>query len=533
MREPGSAVPIGAAGLLVAALTAGLACSKDPAPLGTPRPARTGLPDFSDVRARIQELVAHGIPSIAVAVAADGKILWEEAFGWEDREALRAATIHTRYPVGSISKPFAATAVMILEERGAIDLAAPANRYLGPARLRRHDGDSADVTVRDLLQHRGGLPAPHVSRYYDGDSRPPPPAVEATIRRYGLVIDPPGRRFAYSNLGYGILAHMVSRVAGVSYAEFLARELCAPLGLGDTTLELGTTPPRAATLYRDGKPLPGYRFDEEGSGRIWSSVHDLARFALFHLGEPLADQRPVLSRRARLAMASDTRPSGQRGGVWGPDWFYGLGWSGREESEYNAYRWYGHDGGLPGTVAELRIVPGRRLAIAIVSNDDSAPTKAILELVLEAMMPGNAWARREDPAARSRPPRRRFIAPAALVGTWRGEIRTWSESVPVRLDIGRTGARVLLGDSAAVALDGLDIFQGRLRGRSTGRLPQPDLGDLPYELWYELRRDGDQLVGAVYAADTHPLRHFVLPSWMRLKRQVPLDWGPRPEGPPE
>jgi hypothetical protein len=49
-------------------------------------------------------------------------------------------------------------------------------------------------------------------------------------------------------------------------------------------------------------------------------------------------------------------------------------------------------------------------------------------------------------------------------------------------------------------------------------LPAPDLAEVPYELWYELRRDRDNLVGAVYAADTAPLRHFVLPSWIRLQR---------------
>jgi CubicO group peptidase (beta-lactamase class C family) len=477
-----------------------------------------GAPDFADVRARIEEMVARGAPSVAVAVVMDGAILWEEAFGFEDVAARKPATPHSRYPIGSVSKPFTATAIMILAERGEIDLSAPANRYLSRAWLLHAAGGADQATVRDLLQHRAGLPSPHVSRFYQDEARQVP-TVEETIRRYGVIVDRPGQRFGYSNLGYGVLGAIAAQAARMPLSSFLAREVFGPLGLSDTTLETGAVPVRpAVTLYHGGRPVPAYRGDEEGSGRVWSSAHDLARFALFHLGEPLADQRPVLSERGRLAMATDTRPSGTPGARWGPDWFYGLGWGGREATEHNAARWYGHDGSVPGAAAELRLVPDHRLAVVVLANDHTVPTKQILELVLDAVIPGHAWARQED--AGGRPGRaRRFAAPAELVGSWAGEIRTWNGVVAAQLDIRTDGARIQIGTGPAMPLDSLELFDGRLRGRSGGRLPLPDLGDLPYELWYELRRDGDSLVGAAFAADTAPLRHFVLPSWMKLRRQ--------------
>jgi CubicO group peptidase (beta-lactamase class C family) len=489
-------------------------------------PAMTGPPDFADVRERIQDVLESGVASVAVAVVRDGSIVWEEAFGWEDVAAHRRATPHTRYRIGSVSKPFAATAIMILAERGQIDLSAPANRYLGPARLVRRDGDPDDVTIRDLLQHRAGLPSPHVTRYYTGEKRQPP-SVEQAIRRYGIVIDPPGQRYAYSNLGYGILAHIVERVSGVRFGDFLDREIFAPLGLADTSLELYDIPRRpSARLYRQGRGVPGYRQDEQGSAALWSSAHDLARFALFHLGQPLRDQKRILRDEGRLAMVAESRPTGGPGGIWGPEWFYGLGWSGRLQSQHNAYGWFGHDGAVPGSVVELRLVPGERLAVAVLANDDRAPTQHILDLVLDAILPEQAWLRGSDPSARPRPAPIEFSAPTELVGTWSGEIHTWSGSVAVRLDIRRRAARIRVDGAPEAPLDALEIFEGRLRGRSPGRLPASDLGDLPYELWYDLRPAGDALVGAAYAADTARLRHFVLPFWMKLRRQSRMQWEP-------
>ena len=80
-------------------------------------------------------LVEEGIPSIAVAVAIGGNIVWVEGFGWADREARRPATAHTPYSLASISKPMTATGLMVLVERGEIDLDAPVNDYLGDAKL--------------------------------------------------------------------------------------------------------------------------------------------------------------------------------------------------------------------------------------------------------------------------------------------------------------------------------------------------------------------------------------------------------------
>src|SRR5262245_41405720 len=90
---------------------------------------------FDSVRELIRrKLAEHAAPSIAVAVARDGRIVWEEGFGWADVEAKRPATSHTPYKLGSVSKPITATAVLEACERGQMELDRPINEYLGDAK---------------------------------------------------------------------------------------------------------------------------------------------------------------------------------------------------------------------------------------------------------------------------------------------------------------------------------------------------------------------------------------------------------------
>src|SRR4051812_25322056 len=86
---------------------------------------------FDAIREEIQRrLVQRSIPSVAVAVARGEHILWEEGFGWADRENRLVATPHTPYTLGSVSKPITATALMVLVERKRLALDRPLNEYL-------------------------------------------------------------------------------------------------------------------------------------------------------------------------------------------------------------------------------------------------------------------------------------------------------------------------------------------------------------------------------------------------------------------
>src|SRR5262245_59164435 len=125
---------------------------------------------FDSVREFIkQQLTERRLPSIAVAVARDGQIIWEEAFGWADSEKRVSATPHTMYSLASISKPITATGLMILKERGRIELDRPINEYLGEAKLAVRVGNPAEATVRRVANHTAGLPL-HYQFFYEDES---------------------------------------------------------------------------------------------------------------------------------------------------------------------------------------------------------------------------------------------------------------------------------------------------------------------------------------------------------------------------
>src|SRR5439155_19939027 len=172
---------------------------------------------FALVRAAMHRLVdTMGSPSVAVAVAKDGRIVWEDAIGWANRERRIPATANTIYPLASISKPITATGLMVLVERSQVDLDRPIDAYLGTAKLTGLGGDASRATVRRVLSHTAGLPL-HSQFFYSGRGYSSPP-MEETIRRYGNVVFPPGEFVEYWNLRYGIIVHVFERVSGQSYA---------------------------------------------------------------------------------------------------------------------------------------------------------------------------------------------------------------------------------------------------------------------------------------------------------------------------
>jgi CubicO group peptidase (beta-lactamase class C family) len=193
---------------------------------------------FDGLRESIRrQLVETEAPSIAVAVAKNGRIVWEQAFGWADREKRIAADEHTMYSLASISKPITATGLMTLVQAGKINLDHPVNEYLGNAKLRGRAGDAAQATVRRVANHSSGLPLHYQFFYADEPYRPP--SMDETILRYGNLVTAPGEKYEYSNLGFGILDYAISRVSGKPYEDFMREEVFLKLGLTHTSVGIG------------------------------------------------------------------------------------------------------------------------------------------------------------------------------------------------------------------------------------------------------------------------------------------------------
>lgn len=512
------------AATLLVGLAAAALLVPGPAPAQAP-PSSAGAGDpFDGVRATIRQAMAErGLASVSVAAAAEGRVVWEESFGWADREGRVEATPHTPYSLASISKPITATGLMVLVERGAVDLDRPVGAYLGRAELAGHGGDASAATVRRVLAHTAGLPL-HYQFFYDDGGYGPPPR-EETIRRYAFVAHPPGTEFQYSNLGYGVLDHVVSRVSGKAYADFLRAEVFLPLGM--TRSSVGLPPAlaaHAAVRYDgDGRPIPFYDFDHPGASAVWASAHDLVRFGLFHLGHrPEGATRRILRPETVEAMRRRETPAGETA--------YGLGWFVGEE---HGFRKIWHTGSMPGVSTMLALYPELDVAVVVLLNGLARDLRVSLgQEIVAALDESYGRVRR---AARERAGQRTeraddeesegegFSPLRALVGHWAGVLRTWEEEIPMEVTVAADGdVHVLVGDQLPAVLAGARFVSRRLQGRYAGRIPTADVMRHPlHSVFLDLRLDGDRLHGQASARTEAAPTFFSLASYVELTRREP------------
>jgi CubicO group peptidase (beta-lactamase class C family) len=462
---------------------------------------------FSPIRARIHRFLdSTGAASLSVAVGQHGKILWEEGFGWANRETLTPATPNTMYSLASISKPFTATGLMVLAERGQVDITHPANDYLGLGQLTGLAGDASLATVRRVMSHTAGLPL-HYQFFYD-DGGYAPPSMDETISRYGILVFPPGAVYQYCNLGYGIIDHIISRVSGRAYRDFMREDVFLPLGLTHTSVDIGPglEPYAAERYYAHQQPIAWYTFDHVGASAVYSSAHDLVRFGMFHLKDHLADQRRILTDSTIDLMHRAVAPAD-----------YGLGWIVTEDD--NGYRRVAHSGGMPGVATLLWLYPEEDLAIVMLVNSSIRP-EPVAAALAGVMLPGYADSVRARRARATPPAPAPFHPTAALAGEWHGQVRTWQDTIPITVQIAPDGdTHVQLGDELASVLDHPTFRNGRLVGDFWGRIPTPDVDRHLHTLQLDVLLVDGKLEGMVNAQTPDlPRVYYSLASYVEMTK---------------
>lgn len=377
---------------------------------------------FDSARVRIRNVMtAHNIPSVTVAVAYQGKIVWEEGFGWADVGKRIPATPHTQYALASISKPITATALMMLVERGAIDLDRPIDDYLGPQKITARIGQASAATVRRVASHTSGLPL-HARFFYEDETGNAPP-LDETIRRYAVLVTPPGEAFVYSNLGYGLLERAIEHASGKTYAEFVRNELFVPLGLNEAAANLAPDEgKRMATPYWGDHVVPWNDSDHQGSGAAFMSAHDLVRFGMFHLhGKLDGQQRSVVQHSTLISMRDAALLNDGSSAGYGIGWFVG---------EQHGLRYFGHNGGRAGAATVLAIYPDQQAVIVVLGNGISriGAVHFLEGDIMHALLPETI---RQDHGFKPQP---------EWVGRWQGRVRTYSGDIPVELEFKQNGS---------------------------------------------------------------------------------------------
>lgn len=472
---------------------------------GMTEPLRAEVADpYEAPRVMIRDAIdGKDVQSIAVAVFRDGHIDWEEGFGLADREKGIQATPHTSYSVASISKPFTATGLMTLVARGKVDLDRPANAYLGAAKLRAWIGDVRDATVRQVAVHRAGLPT-HAQFFYQG-SPEHKPAPDETIRRYGHIMSRPGERFLYSNLGYGLLGDIISRRSGIGFAAYMNRAVFAPLDLKETAMGVPDRPGLAiaARYALSGERLPDYDTSHAGASEVYSSAHDLIRFAAFHLKMHLPEQKPILSDAMIDRMHASAAERETEIG-------YGIGFG---VSDRNGVRAVWHNGGMPGVATDLKMFPDQGIAIVVLSNTwSNSAVDRISDGIAVAIVSG--WKSNPEPSTGHAA----FVPLPALVGRWIGRVAGVDEAdLPMTLTISGDGrVDAVFGGRAPVALTKAAYADGRLSGGLDGPL---EIGKARQAL-LDAKLEGERLYGALVVADElqSPMPSGIISYWLDLSR---------------
>ena len=342
-----------------------------------------------------QDINSGKAGSATIAIMEDGKVVYAEGFGMADRENSIPVDRNTIFNMGSISKMYVATAIMLLVDEGKISLDRPVADYLPEFRMA--DPRYKDITVRMLLSHSSGLPGSCMAnsfgfkRYEDLQKD----TISALARSHLKAA--PGATAPYCNDGFTLAEMVVERVSGKKYIDFLDEKIFIPLGLKDTYLSVGELKGKPVAMYYDpqtGKKHPPEALSVLGAGGLSVTAVDLCLFADTFSGNN------KIFKPGSLEEMKKPQPPAFAGKVKNPHPTWGLGWDSTETTLYKAkgIQVFGKDGGTGNYTSMLYTIPDRRISVAAIATGPHSSIEKIALDVLNEVLMAKGLTSKEDKA---------------------------------------------------------------------------------------------------------------------------------------
>lgn len=312
------------------------------------------------VDAAIRQVVEKtGVPSASVGIVQGGRIVFTQAYGDARLKPELKATAAMSYPVGSISKQFTATCILLLQEDGKLTLDDTVSKWF-PELTRANE-----VTLRELLSHTSGYEDYAPQDYTIPAWMKPTDPAKLVAEWAGKPLDfEPGTEWQYSNTNFVLAALIVEKASGMGYFDFLRQRVLKPAGLAGV-LNLDTDRDRVEPQGYERRALaalrpavleaPGWYF---GDGSLAMPVADLLKWDIVIMNESLL--KPASYQQFETAVKlKDGKPTR-----------YGLGVSVLNQ---NGHRVIEHSGEVGGFVSENIVLPDEKVAIAVLANQEASP----------------------------------------------------------------------------------------------------------------------------------------------------------------
>jgi len=358
-----------------------------PLPAVSTRAAGLAQADNPQVDAFVQaQLLEQRIPGVSLVVVKAGQVVYARGYGYANLDTATPVRVEDRFEIGSITKPFAATAVMLLVEEGRMSLDDRIDRYIGPV-----PAAWSGISVRHLLNHSSGLPGyPDATVYaaLDRNQTLSDEEMLARFKSYPLEFAT-GTGYLYSNVAYDIVGLIIKKVSGQAYGDFLQQRVFKPLGMDSARI---MAPNESAAGNAVGYELVNgsrrpYVYNAAKRGYLGMAASGIQVNALDLAKWDAALYTEKVLKKSTLDLMWTNNALVQAATATTPDIYYGLGWQLRTQA---GHRWVYHSGGMPGFVTEFLRYPDDQLTVIVLTNldDQHSNARVISRGVSQILQPG-------------------------------------------------------------------------------------------------------------------------------------------------
>lgn len=315
----------------------------------------------------LEKFITDNVAVGAVAgCAVDGEIKWQSAVGYADKKKRTPFKVNTITRVASVVKLFTAVAVMQLVEQGLIDLNDPIQKYISDFPKSKF----GTITVKQLLNHTSGIGGYKSAKEAETKKEYPSLTDAMNVFKNRKLLFKPGTQYSYSTYGYVVLGVLIERVSGVSYEDYMQKNILDKAGMKHTGIEkFGIHISNKSSLYhrnRKGKiksatvnnlsnRIPG--------GGFYTTLEDILKFGDAVINNLLISEKTLTSMFENNGL--------KKGGN-----AHGIGWFMYAQKPNNSAV-IGHSGEQSGCSAQLMIVPKSKTVVVVMANTSGSWKEAI------------------------------------------------------------------------------------------------------------------------------------------------------------